>query len=762
MKFRLTGVSIGALVLLVVGWRLRDKKQGYGLILQGTAVGVLYLTLFAAFRLYEMVPAGFAFALLFLFSGLAMTLAILQDARSLAVLSVAGGFLAPVLTSTGSGNYVGLFSYYSILNLGIFAVAWFKSWRLLNLIGFVFTFVISTAWGVTKYQPEYFSSTEPFLILFFLLYSAIALLFATKQKPSLKGYVDTTLIFGLPLISFALQAAMVKDYEYGLAWSAFALGGFYISCAYFVLRTKNEYLKVIAEAYLALGIIFVSLVIPFALDGQWTAASWAIEGAGLVWIGLRQSRWFPKYFGVLIQFVGGVIFLADIKYNYARDTLFDAETLGIIFVAIAGLFSSFQIWQRRKSLPSFEGIAHLIFLIWGMLWWYLGGMGKISDYSTDNQVSRILLFASLSGLIWYLIEKRYQWKVLSQLTWVTLPLLILIGVGSLLSYNYLTFNHLMKSWDLLIWIFSIASFYWVIYHREVNEKTAIKLNLKNDTYIPKLPAASNILHFVAFISLVSFSIQEINWVAEYFLFASTGWGIALYGLTIAAWLYLLRFNNRWPIRFNQTIYSVVAVGTILFCASIWSLLMNFTHSGNVAPLIYLPFLNPLDIVQGFLFILVFQSTQKLSETIISLPMGLVKMVSLIFVFIWLNVILLRCLHHWLGIAYDFDEMYRSFVVQTSLSIFWTIMGLIGTVFAAKASSRKIWVVAASLIGVVVFKLFTIDLDNSSSIERIVSFVVVGLLLLIVGYFSPLPPKEEKRDGEKNESEVEPVESIKNG
>jgi len=750
MEFRLIAVSIGAIILLIFGWRLRNKKQGYGLILQGTAVGILYLTLFASFRLYDMVPAGFAFSLMFLFSGLAMTLAVLQNARSLAILSVAGGFLAPILTSTGSGNHVGLFSYYSILNLGIFAVAWFKSWRLLNLIGFVFTFVISTAWGITKYQATDFATTEPFLILFFLLYSAIALLFATRQKPTLKGYLDTTLIFGLPLISFALQAAMVVDYEYGLAWSSFALGAFYMVCAYLILRTKNDFLKVIAEAYLALGIIFVSLVIPFALDGQWTAASWAIEGAGLVWVGLRQSRWFPKYFGTLIQLIGGIIFLSEIKFNYTGESFFDAETIGIIFVSIAALFSSFQIWQRRESLPIYESMAFLLFLIWGLLWWYLGGIGKISDHlAGSNQVNGIVIFVSLSGLFWYLLETRFQWKTLSQLTWVTLPLFVLVGLENLTKVE-----HLMTSWASLFWSFAIASFYWILYHRETYEKTTIKLSSESDVYIPKLPAASNILHFVTFIALFGFSIQEIAWLTTYFEFSNTGWSVSVYGLAIAAWLYLLRHTNIWPISFNLSIYSFAAAGSMLFCAVIWSFLLNFPHSGNVDPLIYVPFINPLDIVQGFIFILAFQSVQKLVDSKTNLPTNFVKIISSGFMFIWLNVILLRCLHHWSNVPYDFNEMYRSFLVQTSLSIFWTVIGLAGTIFGARVSSRKIWVVAASLLGVVVFKLFTIDLDASSSIERIVSFVVVGLLLLIVGYFSPLPPKE----GTKNESGAKAAET----
>src|SRR6202035_3678108 len=115
-----------------------------------------------------------------------------------ALLAVSGGFLAPVLASTGQGSHVVLLSYYAVLNAGILAVAWFKAWRPLNLAGFLFTFVIGTACGVLSYHPPLFASTEPFLILFFLFYLAIAVLFASRQPPELRGYVDGTLVFGTP------------------------------------------------------------------------------------------------------------------------------------------------------------------------------------------------------------------------------------------------------------------------------------------------------------------------------------------------------------------------------------------------------------------------------------------------------------------------------------------------------------------------------------------------------------------------------------
>ncbi len=123
------------------------------------------------------------------------------------------GFAAPILISTGSGNHVVLFSYYALLNLAIFAIAWKKPWRALNLLGFAFTLVIGTAWGVLRYEPALRDTTEPFLVIFFAIYLAIPILYAWrrgKDEPAHRDFVDGTLVFGNPLIAFALQAGAAR------------------------------------------------------------------------------------------------------------------------------------------------------------------------------------------------------------------------------------------------------------------------------------------------------------------------------------------------------------------------------------------------------------------------------------------------------------------------------------------------------------------------------------------------------------------------
>jgi uncharacterized membrane protein len=111
-------------------------------------------------------------------------------------------------------------------------------------------------------------------------------------------------------------------------------------------------------------------------------------------------------------------------------------------------------------------------------------------------------------------------------------------------------------------------------------------------------------------------------------------------------------------------------------------------------------------------------------------------------FIWLNAVLLRTLHQWFSVPFGLEQLMASTLVQTSLSIFWAILALVTMLVATRKRYRLVWIVGAVLLAVVIAKLFLIDLSRTGSVERIVSFVGVGLLMLIVGYFSPLPPASE--------------------
>ncbi len=189
-------------------------------------------------KLSGLLPASVGFAFLFGVAVLSAALAVLQNAPMLAIVAALEGFAAPVLASTGSNQPVALFTYLLVLDIGIVLIAWFRAWRVLNLIGFVGTFTLAAGWAHKYYTDDQYATVQPFLIVFFLLFTAIGLLFArrtlfdapvqpaqplaTRALDTLRraGRVDSSLVFGTPMVAFGMQYLLMRPWEYGAAFSA--------------------------------------------------------------------------------------------------------------------------------------------------------------------------------------------------------------------------------------------------------------------------------------------------------------------------------------------------------------------------------------------------------------------------------------------------------------------------------------------------------------------------------------------------------------
>ncbi|WP_416136130.1 DUF2339 domain-containing protein [Aquabacterium sp. A7-Y] len=375
VELRYAGVALVGAVLLGLGWRLRERSDaagghGYGVILQGAGIGVFYLTALTALKLHpQLLPATAAFAFMAGVSVLGSVLAVRQNALWLALVSVAEGFAAPVLVSTGGGNHVALFSYLAILDLGIFGMAWFRAWRPLNLVGLTGTLTLAGAWAERHYRDELYASTQAFLLLFFLLFTAIGVLFARRalaegddaaeaglplsaragRALSQVGRVDSALVFGVPLASFGLQYGLVSGHEWGPAWAAFGYATFYLLLGGVLLRGGHLRYSLLGEAYAIVGVIFATLSIPLALEGAWTGATWAVEAAGMYWLGARQRRPYARGFGLLVLGAALLRLLASLGLDLGPGTpLLTGSRLGVVLCGAGAL----AVWAVGRRLPA--------------------------------------------------------------------------------------------------------------------------------------------------------------------------------------------------------------------------------------------------------------------------------------------------------------------------------------------------------------------------------------------------------------------------
>lgn len=730
VSVRLCFAGISGIVLEIIGFRLRNKRKNYATILQGAGIGIMYLTIFGAARFYHLLPMGPALFLMIAVVIFSTIMAVLQDARSLAFFGVIGGFLSPVLMSTGQGSHVALFSYYLLLNAGIFATAWYKSWRALNWTGFIFTFVIGFLWGYRYYQPEYFATTEPFLVAHFSFYAIISVLFALRQPPKLKGLIDGTLVFALPVVFFGLQSALVHDMPYALAFTCLCMGGFYILLSVLIFKKKDPVLTALLESFTALGVICLSLAIPFAFTASWTTGLWALEGAGLLWIGLRQNRFPALVFGIILQAAAAVSFIFTLNTLHQTPVI-NGICLSAFFISAGAFASSFfltrRFWKDKPLKPDYA----IFFGIWGFIWWFAGGTYEILTFVPYSfAYQSILVFCSASCMIFSTLNLKFRWDVMAY------PLFVLPAVAACMTLYMAFTRFIAHPFENFAWagftIYFLTQYHLLFWHEKKWNRSVC-----------------GITHQAAFFLGTGLLCWQVMWMVLQITDAGTVWPEIVWVIIPGAFmLFLGRFSKKikWPMAAFQDHYgSFIPIFLTLF-AAVYSLVRLSIHPGTATPLPYVPVFSPADLTQLFVIIIMIKCIQLLREIALPDDLDLVSVMTWatagIF-FLWLNILVTRTIHTFGHIDFTLQDMFDSSLFQTGISILWAVLAL--TVMSI--SSRKLWRIpwftGAALLALVVLKLFVIDLVGIDTFARVITFLVVGILMLVIGYISPLPPKPQQ-------------------
>jgi uncharacterized membrane protein len=740
IELRMASAAAIGLALVFVGYRQRLARPGFGQTLQGGGIAAMYLVVFFSFRTYELLPPGLAFGLLVAIAVSSGALAVAQDAIALIVIGQIGGFMAPVLASSGSGNHVALFSYYLLLNLLTLGVAWVKPWRALNLIGFVFTFGIGSTWGALRYEPEHFATTEPFLIAFFLLYTAIPVVYALRKAlpgNPLRGWVDGSLVFGTPLATLVLQYAMVKDIPFGMAYSTLALATVYVGLSRLLHRRAPEALRAMIEAFLAIGIGFATLAVPYGLDNHnLTGATWALEGAGLYWLGVRQQRWISRVAGALLPAAGFVAYLYDLEaWGIESWPLANTVFVAGFLLGLGCLFIARHAYAHRAALPKLEWLGLQLYLVAGLCVINAVGLHEIEAHVTEALRAGVALaWLALIGLALELAGKPLAWLPARALSMLVAPTLF---------------------WALLIWAFDLEEHPfghagWLGFPLAL---AALALSTRR---LPEDWAPARYLHAPMFWALAFTAALEAGFLVADFALLREEWSVLAGTLIVAAALALAVTRSRaeeYPFDRYREVYLGPACGALALLLLLHSAIITGTLTGEATPLPYVPIANPVDLALAacfFAFWLWARELRAQSSQLTLLDPGMLSMLypllGCAMFFAW-NGLLARAVHHYAGVVFDPDELWRSTPLQVAMSISGSVLGLGATALASRRGLRGIWIIGAVLLGVVVVKLFTIDLVRLSTVAKIATFLVVGLLLVLVGYFAPVPPAAEDRKPE---------------
>ncbi|GAA0887568.1 DUF2339 domain-containing protein [Rhodanobacter soli] len=717
---RLSLVALAAIIALLVGWRQREERRVFALSLQGGAIGVLLITVFAAFRLYALLPPAAAFVLLVVLVAGVGLLAVLQEALALAVLGLLAGFLAPILTSTGHGSHVALFSYYAVLNLAILGIAWKRSWRVLNLLGFVATFGIGSAWGVLQYRPELFASTEPFLILNFLFYLAIPLLYLHRAAPDQRKLVDGCLLFGNPLISLLLQAALLQWRGQPLAFSALAAAVIYVAVAWSI-RGRNNF-GILRDAWAVLAIAFATLAVPLALSASLTGSVFALEGAGLIWLGLRQQRRLARWSGVALQLAAAlalVIGRSDSAPMLATAWL-DRDFIGAL-ILVAAAFASASFYARLGTDAMLQRWTAVLLYGWGLCWWLGASWSEIDRHvGTSGEAAAAMGLLALTG--WAAAEaarRRPRFELGTVVAW-TAPLL-LAAILPLVLRQLLDGQPPLWGWNLLATLAAAA------------------LGWRTLQCLRGWPRPA--------------MLTQLGWLWRWTLVASAtikvllqgtpgisgAWMLLLVLLPLCALAVLALARPHWlapPLLELLPKLRPPLLGSVLFLLGLYWLAGLFM-AGDSAPMTYLPLLNPLELLLILITLLVARwlgdgtmaAALRRGRPMVLGVLGMAVVTSAT----------LRAVHQLGHVPWN-DALFDSSLAQMSLTVVWSVFGLLAWVWGSRRGQRLVWLAGAVTMGVVLAKLLLVDRSHLGNLFGIASFIAYGLLCTVIGYLAPAPPR----------------------
>lgn len=712
-ELRLAGVAAAAMAGLAFGWRERDRRPVFARALQGGAIGVLLLVVFAACKVFGLVGQVPAFALsVALVAGLCV-LAVAQHARALAILGILAGFLAPLWLSSGGGNHVALFSYYAMLNAGIVAIAWFRPWRELFLLGFVFTWGIGTAWGVLDYGDADRTSAQAFLALFFVAYLLLPLFDARRRPPGARDKVQGALLFGTPLVAFSLQAALMHEERLSLAFVALGVAAAYAGLAWALAGRPRFALLAQAHAVLAVG--FATLAVPLALSAGATAAVFALEGAGMVWLGLRTGRRLPLWTGLLLQPAAAIAYGFALSGDWeATMPVANTACIGALMLAVGGFACAWTLRDARR-----DQLATALYG-WG-LWWLLVAVARDIDtfvLSAQRPAAWVFACAAIAAAAALVHRARPA----AALAWTVLGAFL-----AALFFGWLDARagrNPLAGLGALAWIaFAVAGGVALTALRAAGGGAAV---------------AAQFAWWLLWPVLLSLAL----WRAAVALPAlATGWQVAAAALPWMALLAVATWRRGWLSRPLGDAFAPMHLPLSTVVAAVltagWAVALG--QPAGAAPLPWLPLANPLELVQLAALLLLARWTWSplVAEGIARIRVPLLAVAG----FAFATAATLRGVHHLADVPWA-PAMAGSATAQTALTVTWSVLGVVAWVAGSRRGQRALWLAGAVLMGVVLAKLVIVDRQHLGNLAGIGSFLAYGLLCTVVGWLAPAPPRRE--------------------
>lgn len=349
------GLATGG-IIIGIAHKLKEKYNVFSSILVGGGISVFYVTITLAFREYEIFSQPVAFVLLTMITVFSVILSLLYNRQELAIFSLVGGVLAPLMISTGEGNYIVLFSYLLILNTGMLVISLKKSWNLIGIIAYVFSMLFFWAWLLFKFETEYLGATV-FASLFFVQFYLLAIIKHFREGKKMTIFQAILILTNNLSILFACMYVF-NNYTPDLRGIATIVIAVVNAVVMMTLFRQSKVDKNMIYLIIAVVMSFVSLAVPIQLRGYVITMFWAAESILLLWLWQKSKINVFRLGFLAISLLAIISYIMDVEYNYNYGYGIESVTLSMfsnrifitgVVVLISYAINLFLLSKERKE-----------------------------------------------------------------------------------------------------------------------------------------------------------------------------------------------------------------------------------------------------------------------------------------------------------------------------------------------------------------------------------------------------------------------------
>ncbi|MDO3666328.1 DUF2339 domain-containing protein [Acinetobacter higginsii] len=708
-------IAIAGIATTVAGYLLQKKNQLFAVALQGVGLAVVFLTLIFSHHFAVIASLSTASILFVMLLLATVYLSLKQQALYLAMLALTMAYLAPLVIPQNHPDVIFLFSYYFVINLAVAALNFIQPWKILHQIAFFATMFIGGSTIGIYAKTSQFNTLDIILWLHIALfiwlsirYSQLMLRAQNAQQQTaqaserLQPILDVGLIFSVPVLGFSLHAYLMHNSTSALTWGAVALAIVYISLNIWIKR-QHPQLSILAKSFFILAVVFVALIFPLAKGAHWTSTGWVIQGTALIVWGVTERYRLSRYVGVALVLLSSVALLFQVWSNDHFPILSTA-----IF-ALAQFISAFYLLHYQEVEKYFSArMLSGVFLALGL---YSGAIAAVEwmqwqQHGLSPYLAIDAILLALFSLAVY-VKSRLQW---GNLQLILVAVLLFLLYGETFAVEVYSTGHWPSTLNQVS--FAVAA--------SLLSLLLISLNLSKSSVYTVIWATLLWLS-LASIGLAIFPIMPIA-------------ALALIPVIYAVWL--LRSHK------TQLLHQLPVWGLSLF----WLLLISLDPY-SAEQYYALPLINPTDLLSLLVFAgLIWTIYRHDFSAERSMEWGF-KVTTILIGLLVLSSVVVRAMHHYLGTPFWGTAIWSNGDVQLSLTLLWVILAFILMTFSSRRHIRQIWFVGAALLAIVVAKLLLLDLSQSGTLTRVISFIGSGAIMLVIAYLAPLPPAIEQTQKE---------------